>query len=735
MTQESQESLMTKIEASFVDDSAVVQSFSGIECLSSLFEYDVIFTSKNDSIDLDKALKSSITIHIKTESHERFFNGIVAEISQGATSRKDEGYLTEYYVKIRPKLWLLTLDQNYKMFQEKNAVDIIKSVLSDCDISDVLNNIKSCGKEKREYCVQYGESSFNFVSRLMEDEGIFYFFKHEKSKHTLVLADSSSSYNSISGNNKLQFANNIDDTFPLGLIFDTKMKSAVTIGGTTVADYNYKLSETKLYKKMDSKYKGLSFYEYPAGFESTGAGEKISKLRVEQFEFDHSSVVASSTVPELNPGCTFDLQGHHAGKFNASYAVHSVEHEFNAMSEMFIYKNHVRAFKKNIEFRPPRVSIKPRIFGTQSAVVVCPSNQEIYRDKIGCIKVHFHWDRDGKSKDTNDSSCWIRVAQSIAGNGWGALFTPRVGQEVLVAFSEGDPDRPIIIGGAYNDKFLPAYSDKDSMKSSIKTVTFKDNEKGFNELRFYDEKDKEEFYEHAQRDMRVEIENDRYVVLNSKNGTVKDSLTIKKGDKLTELTEGNETITLKKGDLSIILQNGNEEIKLSKGNMKITLEKGNITLDIKGDVKVKCSGDMSLEAQKNINLKAGAKFNIQSGSDTTIKSGTKLTVQASTDIAMKSGTNTKLESSMNFDIKAGMNLTAKATMNASIQATMNMDLKANMQVGITSNLQLSVKANLMLALQGMVMTKIDGTAVNITGTGMTNINSALIRLGGMVKIG
>lgn len=742
MPQSGQSDLFVQINASFADDDMQIISFTGRERLSSLFEYDLVFTSKSDSLDLEKSLKNSINVHIKTAEHERYFDGIIAEFSQGAVKRKDEEYRTEYFIKIRPKLWLLTLDQNYLMFQEKSALDIIKAVLKDCGVKDVSDKVRSCGKTKREYCVQYEESSFNFVSRLMEEEGIFYFFEHTSSKHTMVLADNSSAY---VGNSKVKFAHQIDETFPLGNVFDIQRRAAVTTGASAVADYNYKISQTKLYKKLDSQWKDLPFYEYPGKFSAMSGGENISKLRVEEFEFGHSSVTASSSVPEFSPGSAFTLQGHHSDKFNADYTLYAVEHEIIMQQSLgaYVYKNKFRAFSKKVEFRPPRITPKPRIFGLQSAVVVCPSNQEIYRDKFGCIKVHFHWDQTGKAKDTNDSSCWIRVAQTIAGNGWGGLFIPRVGQEVLVAFSEGDPDRPIVVAGAYNDKHLPAYSDKEAMNSSLKTVTYKDNEKGFNEIRFYDEKDKEEFYEHAQKDMVIEIENSRsthikesddtllitkgnsHTTLESADKPVKHTLLIKEGDKSVQIDKGNETYLLK---------NGNETLTLEKGDYSVTLNSGNVKIKVTGDITIDATGNISVSAQKNISLDAKQEIKI--------KAGTKVAIQAGTDLLCKSGTKTAVQAGTDLTCKAGMNLNAQANMNMTCKANMNFKAQANLAVDIKSSLKLAmeglttdVKGTVMLNAQAAAMAKVAGAVLNLQGAGMINNTAAMIRLGGLVKIG
>jgi type VI secretion system secreted protein VgrG len=194
-------------------------------------------------------------------------------------------------------------------------------------------------------------------------------------------------------------------------------------------------------------------------------------------------------VANLIPGFSFELSDHHNEKFNQEYILCQVEHNFNLSGQGgYVYRNKFLAFPKGTEFRAPRRMPKPRIYGTQTAVVVCPSGEEIYRNEHCCVKVHFHWDQVGKDKDADDSSCWIRVAQPIAGKSWGAIFIPRVGQEVVVSFLEGNPDKPLIVGCVYNDQYVPPYADSDAMKSCLKLATFKDEE-GFNEVRFHDEKD------------------------------------------------------------------------------------------------------------------------------------------------------------------------------------------------------------------------------------------------------
>ena len=261
------------------------------------------------------------------------------------------------------------------------------------------------------------------------------------------------------------------------------------------------------------------FYEYPGGFGKLKEGEDLSKLRVQFFESSYCVFHASSTAISLAAGFLCEVERHPAGKFNGEYMIFSMEffYEFS-FSHGHACLIKIQAIKKGTEFRPPIITPRPHISGTQTAIVTCPSGEEVFRNEHCSVKIHFHWDQNGKKDDTD--SCWVRVAQTLVGNGWGGVFTPRIGQEVVVTFIDGDPDRPLIVGCVYNDKFLPPYSDQEAMISSLKTVTYTDDNR-FQEIKFNDEKDKEEFSIRAQRDMAILVwEGNRSVTLQSDKGAV-----------------------------------------------------------------------------------------------------------------------------------------------------------------------------------------------------------------------
>lgn len=724
----SQKNLFVELSISELKEDVVINNIRGSEAISELFEFHVTFSSANREVDAEKILGSNVTLHFKSEKHERFINGIITQFSQGRTSQKEDIYNTEYFFTMRPKLWLLSLDRNCQIFQKKSTMEIIKSVLKEYKI-DVSES--KCGNNNRTYCVQYNESSFNFISRLMEDEGIFYYFKHEKNKHTLIIRDGMDTNQKLK--EKAGFIKSNQEICPLGKVFNTSKNTFMNVGGYSAADYNYENSNTKLFNKLETKWKGQTlFYEYPGGFSQAKEGEKLSKLRVQEIECKHIMLQGDSTIPDFSPGTTFELSAHHAESFNDSYILYRVEHIFDRNEKNgFVYRNRFWALPKGTEFRPPRKTHKPKIYGNQTAVVVCPSKQEIYRDKYCCIKVHFHWDQKGKSKDTNDSSCWIRVAQLMAGSNWGAVYVPRVGQEVVVSFLEGDPDKPLIVGCVYNDQFKPPYSESQDKISTMKTVTFTDD-KGFNEIRFNDEKEKEEIFIHAQKDMKTDIVNSRETTIeedNDKLDILKGSRSVKlhakdnkkkadyslelvKGDSSVLLKEGNSTYTMKKGNCTIQLDDGNSEIVLKKGNSSVKLKKGNQTIDINGDCTIKITGNLKIKADKNISIEAGKELSLKSGSS--------MKAQAKGSLTVKTNATAKFQSVGGFTCKSGATMTINAT------GIMN----------IKSGAMMNIKSTGMLKAEGLGVTNITGVAVQINGKGVSSFRAPMLTIGGgMISFG
>lgn len=737
-----QKDLVAQLKTALGEKNLVLKSLHGVETISELFEFRVVFQSENDSLDQEKALGTSFTVTIKADKEERHINGIVAEFSQGATKSSTGPDLTEYTAILRPKLWYLTLDCNCLMFQKKKAIDIIKKVLKDGGVTEIDDKTKSRGRVEREYCVQYAESSFNFVSRLMEDEGIFYYFEHSDGKHTMVLADSSSAHKPISGPKKIIFMKGVENIFPLGLIFKTSMTTAYNTGGYITADYNYTISSTKLKSNLDCKYpKGPKYYEFPGKYAKNNEGDDIAKIRVEGFELNHCMLEASSTVPRITPGFEFGIDGHHSGKFNADFVAYSVEHIYDFVgTDGYIYMNNLRAFPKGTEFRPPRTAVHPKIAGTQTAVVVCSSGEEIFVNEHCSIKVHFHWDQIGKDKDVEDSSCWIRVMQPLSGSGWGHVFVPRVGQEVVVAFVGGDPDRPLVVGCVYNDKFKPPYTEKEKMQSGIKMATFKDDSKKmFNELRFTDEKDKQEIYVHAEKDVYVNIKNSRKTEIEEND----DTLDLFTGHRTITLQAkdrpANHSTTLKEGNYSRTLNKGNQTVTLDEGDLSTLLKKGNMSVELKnGDCTIKINGKLTVKVEKGIFIESNDVISIKSKKDYSVKSDMKISMESKMAFSNKTGAG----GAYSIKTGAGGKISAESGAGGAISVKSGVGGMVTVESGAGGNLQLKAGLNLMgqallnAEIKGTVMAQVSGVMASLMGQGMAKVNGPMVTVGGgMLMLG
>lgn len=748
---QSQEDLFVQwgISSAVGGSNSVITKIYGKETLSELFEYRVDFQAKEISKKPDDILGSSVSIVINEKDKPRFIHGIIAHFSENAVQANDDDQISNYSLIIKPNFWLLTLDKDCKIFQNQTIINIIKQVLKDEGVKDVSDKTSKCGKTKLEYCVQYNESSFDFVSRLMEDAGIFYYFTHEKSKHTLVLADSANSCKKISNQSDVEYLIGANSDIPLNRIYSARIEAQVNSGEYAMADYNYQKSKTKLMSKLKAKWKGKRVYEYPGGFLTASDGDNISKIRVQEMEFNHSLFCGASTVTTFNAGASFEFK-HESSKFNGTYVLYSCEtfYDYKENGQMSFH-NEFKSFKNDVEFRPLRRTQKPFI-STQTAKVVCPKGKEMYRNEFAAIKVQFYWDQYNKETEPDKCSCWIRVAQSVAGSAWGVLQIPRIGQEVIVSFINGNPDQPIITGTVYNDQNKTPYPDPEI--STIKSVTF-EKDKEFNEFRLTDKADKQEIYTHAAKDMNTEIVNQRKTTINKAD----DILEIQEGSKSTtllakgdnpgnytlELTKGNKTETLKegnfifqddKGDMSIVLKKGNFSQQLDQGNITINVKKGNIDIDIKGDYTVNLSGNAKIKADKdislegaNIELKASKEVKIQSGSAMTIKAGSEAKIQSGTAMTVKAGTAMTQQSGTNFAVKAGTEMKITANTNFAVKANVNAEIKAN----VNANIAATVAA----ALKGTVNAEVSGAVVKVSGQGAVQISAPMTAAGKVLQLG
>ena len=641
-----QDNLKLKITTPLGDNKLLLRAFHGEESISGLFHFTLEMVSEDNALDFSAIVGKPVTVTLTLGNDtEHYLNGIVGRFVQEETNLR----LTRYFADIHPWLWLLTKTTDCRIFQNKTTPEIIESIFSDLGFTDFRNDLKST-YDKREYCVQYNETSFAFVSRLMEDEGIYYFFEHSSDKHTLVLGDDADTHQTCPGleSTPVHFRQSLVDHSQDLAVTRCLVEEQVVSGAFMHDDYNFETPNTDLKAESQSDTPTYKVYEYPGGFIKKDAGTKRADLRLDALEQPQKIIRGDSFVSAFVAGHKFELKDHYRADVNKTYVLQSVSHA--ATQET--YTNSFTAFPADVSFRPPRVTPKPTISGTQTAVVVGKSGEEIWTDKYGRVKVQFHWDQLG-TKDEN-SSCWIRVDYGWAGKQWGGIFLPRIGQEVIVSYLEGDPDCPLVTGAVYNSEQVVPYTLPDEQtKSTVKTNSSKGGG-GFNEIRFEDKKDSEELYIHAQKDQTIVVENDRKKTVNNN-----ETNTIKK-DRSTTIQEGNDTYVVSKGNRTFKVETGNETYEV-KGTRSLTItgdethtNKANFTQSVTGNYELKVTGNLTIDVTGAVTIKSGQSMTLEAGMSMTNKAGMSLTNEAGTDITNKGNASATVESSGMTTIKGSL---------------------------------------------------------------------------------
>jgi type VI secretion system secreted protein VgrG len=600
--------LSTPIDEGDENRAFILQHLHGQEKISSLFHYHLQLDSTMKSIHAKDILEKSVTVTIKlSNGNYRYINGIVSSFVQSGSS---EG-VTSYHAEIRPFFWMLTLTQHCKIFQKQSVPEIIDCVLRDYNI-DVINNINR-DYEVRDYCVQYQESDYHFLARLMEDEGIFYCFKHAKDKHELILMDSTDTYEHCIGYEKIQLSSNAHDVHSEGLISECHFIYQVIPDDYTIKSADYRNPDLPLEETTQSKTSGnRSYYSFETERSLDSNFLKQASLdRMEAFEVNEKILTGKGFTKGFVSGFKFSLTNHHQSEFNQDYIIN----QLSISATQSEYENSFTAFPANIPFRPPKITEKPRIYGTQTATVVGEKGSEIYRDEMGRIKVQFHWDREGKGDE--NSSCWIRVAQPWAGIGYGTSYTPRVSHEVLIVFDQGDPDLPVVIGCLYNGKNHHPYSDEKTI-SGIKSDSSKGSG-GYCEISIDDQKDNEHVYIRSEKNTTIETQNNKnerignnetHYVEKDRKKTVKgeESESIGK-DKSTSITDNyfesvGKNKEMETGKDFSVSTGGNFIIDVAK-EMIVNIKK-KLDTKINNKVVIKVSDSISLTGDKELVIKIGS---------------------------------------------------------------------------------------------------------------------------------
>ena len=660
------------------EDVLLFHSMSASEQLGRLFQFDLDLLSEDPEIKLKDILGQSVTVlSQRPDGENRYFNGIVSQFSQAGA----HGNLFVYRATLRPWFWFLTRTADCRIFQNKKVPDIIKEVFRDQGFSDFEDALSGSYREW-ENCVQYRETDFNFISRLMEQEGFYYYFKHEDGKHILVLSDSISAHESVPDYEEVPYyPPEESEQRERDHIYDWSLNQIIQPGVYALNDFDFKKPKANLQVKSsiprEHEQAEFEIYDYPGEYLESSEGETYVRTRIEELQAQYEEVQGQGNVAGLMAGCLFKLTNYPREDQNreylitaASYNLGPQEYEsaFGGGSDS-IFSCGITAIDKQQAYRAPRITPKPIVQGPQTAIVVGKSGEEIWTDQYGRVKVQFHWDRYGEVNE--NSSCWIRVSHPWAGKNWGAVAIPRIGQEVVVSFLEGDPDHPIITGRVYNEDNKPPYDLPDNATMfAIKSNASKGGG-GFNEFRFQDKKGEEQIFIHAEKNMDIRVKNDRF-----------------------------ETIV---HDRSLVVENDKKEHVKNERHEQVDshhIEKigADRNLKVEGKEAKEVVGSLSLKVSDDVIEEFGANHSEQVSSDYYVKASN-IVIEGTTNVTVKVGQSyitiesggIKIGTTGTIELEATSTLSAKGTAGVTVESPATVDVKS------TST---TVKGDAMLTLEG-----------------------------------
>ncbi|CAM2919619.1 type VI secretion system secreted protein VgrG [Pseudomonas gessardii] len=604
-----QASRLAKITSPLGPDVLLLNEMGGGEELGRLFNYELQLNSLDANIDLNQLLGKPMSVGLQlADGGERYFHGLVARCSQNI----DQGQFASYQVTLRPWLWLLSRTSDCRIFQNLSIPQIIKQVFRDLGFSDFEDALSRPYREW-EYCVQYRETSFDFVSRLMEQEGIYYFFRHEQDRHVLVLADAYGAHATVPGYTSVPYYPKDEQQRERDHMHNWHLAQEVQPGSLELNDYDFQRPSASIDVRsaMPRPHTAGDYplYDYPGTYVKSEDGEHYARTRIEALQTLHEQVEFSGNARGLGSGHLFSLTGFSRRDQNREYLIlgaryyitqERLESGGGAASAQF--DSSLTCIDAQQSFRPLANTHRPIVKGPQTALVVGPKGEEIWTDQYGRVKVHFYWDRHDQSNE--NSSCWIRVSQSWAGKNWGSMQIPRIGQEVIVSFLEGDPDRPIITGRVYNaEQTVPYDLPENATQSGMKSRSSKGGSPAnFNEIRMEDKKGLEQLYIHAERNQDIVVEVDEsHSVGHDRNKSI----------------GHNETVTIGNNRLRIVKQ---EDI-LSVGQKKTDSISQSYVIEVGENLRLVCGESiLELNASGQINL-TGVQISFYASGDAEFNTG------------------------------------------------------------------------------------------------------------------
>jgi type VI secretion system secreted protein VgrG len=685
------------------------ERMTGGEALGAPFELDVDVLSPTGDIPTAKVLGKSFTIALSQGAPPpRYYNGIVTRLAQVAWT----GAAFRYRAKLRPTLWMMTKVSNCRIYQNTTIPDLIMERLGAHGVA-VKKHLGYDKYPEWEYLVQYNETDFNLVSRLMEQEGIFYYFVHENGKHTMWLVDGLTVPDVVAGYSKIQFSPTGDRAMDPSKQHETidswGESSQVEPGAYAAKEFDFEEPGMPLLSTQPGPHPpstaDMEIFEYPGHYIDTRDRDEYVQRRLDEQQLDHQQIQGTGNARGIAAGFLFTLTDHPAAAFNrqylvtsATYALTATQHTSGGAGADPDFRCSFAGIDSKRHYRPPLATHKPFVQGPQTAMVVGPKGEEIWTDKYGRVKVQFPWDRYGKRDER--SSCFVRVSQVWAGSGWGAMHVPRIGQEVVVDFLEGDPDRPIITGRVYDGANMPPYAlGANATRSVLRSHSTKGGgPNNFNELSFEDKIGSEQVFLQAEKDLKILVKNDEarevihdrmqkighdetVAIGNNRNEHVTNDETIKIGQNRTETVGQDESIFIIGARTEKVGKDEHVSIVGARtqrvGEDERIFITGARTEKVDKDEHVSIVGTRTLKVNKDDTVNIGGKSTVMVAQDQVVTVGQKLTVNATDEIILKSGSaSITLKSNGDIAIK-GANLTFNGSGDVTVKGSGNVTVKGS----------------------------------------------------------
>ena len=682
----------------------------GLEAVSRPFAHDIEFLSEDDQIPLEDLLGTTLGLELVIDDRRRrHIHGHVTRFAYAGT----RGSFARYRVRLEPWLVLLGRTRNQRIFQELSAVEIVEVVFN--EHGGTFVNRLQASYPSREYCVQYGETDLDFVERLLEEEGIFYFFEHAEGRHELVLMDDVATSTAAAGYAEVPYFPEDDlARRDRDHLFAWEAALLICPGAAVMRSYDFTKPTADLeVRERDPRDHAAAegeIYTFPDRYHDTERGRALARIRLEECQTEHARLIGQGTAAGLAAGARFALTGYPRRDQNRAYFITEVTHEISSdarragseTKDVEPYRCQIEVQPLDRPFRPARRHVRPLVAGPETAVVTGPAGEEIHTDEHSRVKVQFHWDREG-AKDEN-SSCWIRVSQAWAGPGFGAIVIPRIGQEVVVDFLHGDPDQPLITGRVYNGLAQPPYPlPASKTQSGLKSNSSKGGG-GSNELRFEDKKGAEEVYLHAEKDENIRVENDKTESIghdetidigNDRTETVGHDETLSVGNNRSREVVVDETVAVGANQTITVGMNRSDKVAANETRTVVQAQQQSVgglrnvtvgaaqshevgasdswivganrsvaigksqTTDVGDDRSAKIGSNESLDVGKDASFSIGKKLSITAGDEITLTTGkASITMKKDGTIVIK-GKDLKVEGSGKIDVKASQNVTMK----------------------------------------------------------------------------